>query len=181
MTRKITILTLMSGYAFTANFSSSILSSALPTLVTAFAVFSPMGPPTGIEAFSDLTQLIAVSNLMLGCSNLFWVPLSNTYGRRPILILCALLLTVFSIWCGEAQSFSSLLAARVFQGVGGGAADTLAPDVVGQVFFIHQRGRAMVRDSLTFAWIINTDISGHIYHLPYRWFVGRWPHRWVYY
>ena len=51
----------MASYAFVANVSSSILSSALPDLVTAFAVFNPSSPPVGIIAFSDLTHLIAVS------------------------------------------------------------------------------------------------------------------------
>lgn len=48
------------------------------------------------------------------------------------------------MWAGLAKSFDSLLAARLFMGIGGGPADAVAPDVVGEVFFVHQRGRAMV-------------------------------------
>jgi hypothetical protein len=48
------------------------------------------------------------------------------------------------MWAGLAKSFDSLLAARLFMGAGGGPADAVAPDVVGEVFFVHQRGRAMV-------------------------------------
>lgn len=106
----------MGLYAFTANVSSAILSSALPNLVTAWLKINPHGPPTGIVSFTSLTQLIAVNNLMLGCSNIWWVPLGNTFGRRPVILVCLLVLTASSIWCGEAKSFNSLLAARVIQG-----------------------------------------------------------------
>jgi MFS family permease len=141
--RRVTILILMSLYALITNISSAIISSALPNLVTAFATFSNHGPPTGLIAFGDLTHLIAVNLLALGVGNIWWVPLSDTYGRRPILLIAMAMLFGFSIWCAEAKSFNSLLAARFLQGVGGAAADTLAPDVVGRVFFVHQRGRAM--------------------------------------
>lgn len=79
--RKITILALMALYAFVTNVSSSIISSALPTLVTAFATFHERGPPTGIVPFSKLTHLIAVNNLFLGAANIWWVPLGNSKYR----------------------------------------------------------------------------------------------------
>ena len=66
------------------------------------------------------------------------------FGRRPVILLALAVLFASSVWAGKANSYNSLLAARIFQGIGGGAADTLAPDVVGQIFFVHQRGRAMV-------------------------------------
>lgn len=49
------------------------------------------------------------------------------------------------MWCGLAKTYNSLLAARILQAFGGGAADTVAPAVVGDLFVVHQRGRAMVR------------------------------------
>ncbi len=81
---------------------------------------------------------------MLGASNIWWVPLSNWMGRRPVLIIATLLLMLSSVWAAEARSFGSLIAARIFQGAGGGAADTVAPALIGDMYFIHERGRAMV-------------------------------------
>lgn len=162
----------MSLYAFIANFASSVISSALPVLVTAFATFHPMGPPTGIVPFDSLVHLIAVNVLMLGAANIFWVPLSNTFGRRPILIICIAMLCGFSIWCAEAKSFHSLLAARVLQGVGGAAADTLSPDVIGRVFFVHQRGRAMAIYTIFLASgsLVGGLAGGYITaHVGWRW------------
>ncbi|KAF2218864.1 major facilitator superfamily domain-containing protein [Elsinoe ampelina] len=170
--RKYAILALMSVYAFISNTQSAIVSSAFPKMVTAWAVFSERGPPTGIVPFPRLVYLISVNSLMLGASNLLWVPLSNTFGRRPIILVCLLLLTVCSIWAAEAKSFNSLLAARVFTGMGGAAADTLAPDVVGQIFFVHERGRSMAVYTifLTAGSLVGGVVGGYIaYGIGWRW------------
>lgn len=53
-------------------------------------------------------------------------------------------MTLSCVWAGVAKGYDSLLAARMFQGMGGAAADTVAPALVGDVFFLHERGRAMV-------------------------------------
>lgn len=80
---------------------------------------------------------------MLGVSNIWWVPLSNILGRRPVLLASTLILTLCSMWCGLAPGYDSLIIARIFQGIGGAAADTVAPALVGDVYFMHERGRAM--------------------------------------
>jgi MFS family permease len=65
-----------------------------------------------------------VNVLMIGAANLLWVPLANTFGRRPVILVSTLLHTVFSIWAATAKSFDSLLAARLFMGLAGAPADT---------------------------------------------------------
>jgi MFS family permease len=80
----------------------------------------------------------------MGAGNIFWVPLSNILGRRPVLVASTLLLTLCTMWCGLATNYDSLLAARIFQGLGIAAADTVAPALVGDVYFMDERGRAMV-------------------------------------
>ena len=82
--------------------------------------------------------------LFMGVSNVFWVPLSNWAGRRPILLVATLLMTLSCMWAGLATSYNSLMAARIFQGIGSGASETVAPAIVGDVYFLHERGRAMV-------------------------------------
>lgn len=84
-----------------------------------------------------------VNVLMIGASNIWWVPLANVFGRRTINLLGLLMLTLCSMWAGLADGFWNLLAARFFMGAGGGSSDTVCPQVVGDLFFVHQRGRAM--------------------------------------
>lgn len=82
--------------------------------------------------------------LFLGVSNLWAVPLANVFGRRAIVLLHLLLLVFSSVWAGLAKSYDSLLAARAFMGIGACVSETVAPDTIGEIFFVHQRGRAMV-------------------------------------
>ncbi|KAJ4343759.1 hypothetical protein N0V87_000040 [Didymella glomerata] len=137
MWRKMAVLFCMSVHPFVVNVSSASLSSALP-IYAASPIFGL--PP---KPFSQLTYLVAVNVLMLGLSNLWWVPLANTFGRRPVILGSLLLLILSSMWAGLTTDFNSLLAARLVMGIGGGPADAVSPDVVGEVFFVHQRGRAM--------------------------------------
>lgn len=60
----------------------------------------------------------------MGAANILWVPLANTFGRRPITLFNILLLMLCSVWAARATSFGSLLAARFFMGVGVAPADT---------------------------------------------------------
>lgn len=62
-----------------------------------------------------------------------------------MLLVATLLMALSTLWCGLSTSYNSLLAARIFQGIGGAAADSVAPALVGDLYPVHQRGRAMVR------------------------------------
>ncbi|RAQ46991.1 hypothetical protein AFGD_011285 [Aspergillus flavus] len=134
--RKFTVLLLMSLYAAIGNFTSGSISSAFPLYATPMA----FNPPVCI---GKLGHLVAVNVLMMGAANILWVPLANTFGRRPITLFNILLLTLCCVWAARATSFGSLLAARFFMGVGVAPADTIAPNVVGEIYFAHQRGKAM--------------------------------------
>lgn len=125
----------MGLFSFTVNFGSGCVAPAID-------IMQDQLQPR--QSVTTLTHLVAVNVLMIGLSNIIWVPLANIFGRRPILILSLLMCVFFSMWCGLANSFNSLLAARTLQGCAFGPADTIAPDVVGEVFFVHQRGRALV-------------------------------------
>ena len=130
----------MGLWAFIASFGSAAVAPALP--IMQYQLLEIQRPPP--LSLSTLSHLVAVNVLLLGTSNIFWVPLANTFGRRPILIIAMLLSVLFSMWCCFAKSFNSLLAARCLQGFAFGPADTVAPAIVGDVFFVHERGRAMV-------------------------------------
>ncbi|KAL6705092.1 hypothetical protein ACN47E_007351 [Coniothyrium glycines] len=127
----------MSWFALIANPASSSIASTL----TVYASSTVLGVPP--EPISRLTYLVLVHVVMLGVPNVWWVPLSNTYGRRPIVLTGLVIAVAASIWAKYATSLGSLLAARVFMGIGGGPADAVSPDVVDEIFFVHARGRAM--------------------------------------
>ncbi|RFU79416.1 mfs transporter [Trichoderma arundinaceum] len=57
------------------------------------------------------TTASAVTILVLGFSNLIWIPISTCFGRRPALIFSTLVCTISSIWRVRATSYKSFLGA----------------------------------------------------------------------
>jgi len=180
--RKYTVLTSMSLFAFVANFGSAAVAPAIPILQYQLVAFQePLRGPPVLLPYSKLSHLIAVNVLLIGISNIIWVPVANTYGRRPVLIASMTLALLASVWAGAATSFSSLLAARAVQGLGFGPADAVSPESVGEVFFVHQRGRAMVNLEPSLAAFEADKFVGHLHDLSlgrqFRWRARRSLHR----
>ncbi|EFQ36723.1 major facilitator superfamily transporter [Colletotrichum graminicola M1.001] len=133
--RKLALLLVVSFYSFCGNFTSASIAPALQLWFKTF--------PSQVRPYGDLTHFIAVNTLFLGTSNILWVPCSNIFGRRPVLLAATLLMTVATIWCAVSTTYNSVLVARLFQGIGAGASETVAPALIGEVFFVDERGRAM--------------------------------------
>jgi MFS family permease len=72
------------------------------------------------------------------------MPLVNKYGRRPIYILAFVCYTACAVWAGAAKTYGSELAARILIGFFAGAGDCLAPLTITDIWFLHERGTAMV-------------------------------------
>ncbi|KAM3417449.1 hypothetical protein BST61_g5695 [Cercospora zeina] len=137
--RKYTVLFVMSFYALASTFAQAEIASALPILMFQL----PRAPHTPPPSIGKLSHLVAYNVLLIGLGNIIWVPCSNIFGRRPVLIAAMAVAVAATIWCGKADSYESLLAARVIQGFGIAPADSVAPHVIGECFFVHQRGRAI--------------------------------------
>ncbi|KAH8705624.1 putative MFS transporter [Talaromyces proteolyticus] len=97
-----------------------------------------------MEAFnSDLAgvvQFTGVCILVLGFSNFFWVPMSETFGRRPVLIFSSLVCLASNIWRAKATTYGSFMGACVLNGFGAGPCETLQPQIITDTFFLHERG-----------------------------------------
>ncbi|KIW10098.1 hypothetical protein PV08_11058 [Exophiala spinifera] len=119
--RKLAILFCSSYYAAVADLTSAMSSSMLPIMVYQYH------PP---QTFCTLTHLVSVNVIMLGGFNVF--------GPRPVLVIASLIMTLGSLGCALSKnSFTALLASRAIQGLGGGPADTIAAENLGDIFFVH--------------------------------------------
>ena len=92
-------------------FSLHVLLPALPAIASAMQV-----EPHSAQL------LISLSILAIALGNLTVAPLSDRYGRRPIVLLALGLFVLGSAAGVFAQTLGTLVAARVVQAFGGGAA-----------------------------------------------------------
>ena len=61
-------------------------------------------------------------------------PLSDRFGRRPLLSLCMVLFAVFSVACAIAPTIESLIAARIFQGAAASVVSVLGVVIIRDLY-----------------------------------------------
>ncbi|KAF2025774.1 MFS general substrate transporter [Setomelanomma holmii] len=123
-----------------------ITSAAVATFTQGFGplALSPMFPAL-MEAFeTDLAGAVKFTGLcilVLGFSNFIWVPISSSFGRRPVYLFSQLINFGTSIWRAKANSYGSFMGACIVNGIGAGPAETIMPEIIADVFFLHDRGK----------------------------------------
>ncbi|KAI3400107.1 hypothetical protein diail_4337 [Diaporthe ilicicola] len=93
------------------------------------------------RSLADVVQFTGVAILVLGFSNFIWVPMSTCFGRRPVALLSMVICVVSSIWRAKAKDYDSFMGASVLNGIGAGPCETLMPQVIADVIFLHDRGK----------------------------------------
>ena len=117
------------------------------------------------KTFQDAANLTAFH--LAGCAvgAVIFVPSARVWGKRHVFLFGALLMTASSAWGGSThkdKNYTSLLWARVFQGVALAPFESLTNAVVGDLYFVHERGPRMA--------VVNTAIFGGAFLTPV--FVG---------
>jgi len=103
--------------------SMQMFLPALPAIRTEFAV-------TGAAAQATLS----VSMLAIALSTLAYGPLSDRFGRRPIVIFGLAVFLIGSAVCAAAPDIWVLVVGRALQGVGGASGMVLARAVVRDIY-----------------------------------------------
>lgn len=115
-----------------ASLDTSIANAGLPTLAQAFGATFPQ------VQWIVLAYLLAVTTLIVSVGRL-----GDLLGRRRLLIFGVALFTGASVACGSAPSLGTLVAARVFQGVGAAVMMSLTIAFVSELAPKTQAGSAM--------------------------------------
>lgn len=124
------------------------LTIAASTSVTFVQGFGPLSLAPAFPAYmaewgvgiADVVRFTGVAILVLGFSNFIWVPISSSFGRRPVLIFSNLITFASMIWRAQAQSYNSFMGACVLNGIGAGPAESMQPTITADIFFLHDRG-----------------------------------------
>lgn len=111
---------------------------------------------------ADLTAYL-LAGVAVGA--VIFVPTSRVWGKRHAFLFGALLMCATSAWGGSThlnRNYTSFLWARVFQGVALAPFESLSNAVIGDLYFVHERGPRMA--------FINTVLFGGAFLTPV--FVG---------
>ncbi len=103
------------------------------------SIYTPVMPSVGHELLATPENVkLTLTTYMLGFAvgQLFYGPLSDRYGRRPVLLGGLLFFAVTSFACSFAPSIGGLIGLRILQGLGAASGSVL--------------GRALTRDAYTF-------------------------------
>ena len=124
---------LMAMLTATVAFSVDAMLPALPEIGRALAPGSP-----------NAAQLVIVGFVFgMGAGTLFVGPLSDAFGRRPVILGGAFLYCIAAALCTVAPSIETMLAARVLQGIGASGPRVASQAMIRDLYV----GRGMARVS----------------------------------
>ncbi|KAG6832090.1 hypothetical protein H0H87_002918 [Tephrocybe sp. NHM501043] len=118
--------------AFLATLNVAIINPAVVPLSTEFGIAHVTG---------TYQTTVAIGTSALG--PLIFTPFANAYGRRPAYLLSILTGFASALGSAKAKSYGTLILARAMNGFGPSAALGLGAGTVVDVFFVHERGKAM--------------------------------------
>lgn len=160
----ISFISALGGYLF--GFDFAVISGALPFLRTQFAL-DPVweGFLTGSLALGCIIGCLVAGNL------------ADRYGRKPGLMVAALIFAVSSIGIAFSQTLIYFLVLRFAAGIGVGMASMLCPMYIAEVSPAEVRGRNVAINQLTVViGILVTNLVNYFLadsgHEAWRWMFG---------
>lgn len=125
----IVLLALLSAFV---PLSMDLYLPALPDMATFFGV---------TVSLVNLTLIMFFVFFAIGI--LLWGPLSDRYGRRPILIVGLTIYVIASVLCAVSSDVYQLIACRILQAIGGSAATAVATAIVKDVYRSSDREKVL--------------------------------------
>jgi MFS transporter, DHA2 family, multidrug resistance protein len=101
--------------------------------------------------------------------------LAGLFGRKRFFLICSVLFVVSSFLSGVAPDLTTLIGARIFQGLGGGPIIPLSQAILWEIFPFQQRGLAMAIWGVGFILgpILGPTVGGYL--------ADEWSWRWIFY
>ena len=144
--------TYMSTEITTKKFSSyqilviTILALTQFTVVLDFMVMSPLGDKL-MKAMQLTPQQFGIAMFSYafsaGISGFLTAGFADSFDRKKLLLFFYIGFIVGTLFCGLANTYPLLIAARVFTGVFGGVIGSISMAIVSDLFTLEQRGRVM--------------------------------------
>ncbi len=120
-------------------------ANGLVILIALLSAFVPLSTDLYLPALPGMSVFFGVSADMINLTltaffifyalgTLVWGPLSDHYGRKPILVYGLIIYVIASALCAFAWSVEVLILCRILQAIGGSAAGAVATAIVKDVY-----------------------------------------------
>ena len=124
----------------------TILALTQFTVVLDFMVMSPLGDKL-MKAMQLTPQQFGIAMFSYafsaGISGFLTAGFADSFDRKKLLLFFYIGFIVGTLFCGLANTYPLLIAARVFTGVFGGVIGSISMAIVSDLFTLEQRGRVM--------------------------------------
>ncbi|KAI0160153.1 MFS general substrate transporter [Xylariaceae sp. FL1272] len=123
-------------------------------ILSAFATLQPLVETMLAPAKEEISQDLHIKQpygwslvnsvilIGIGLSPLLLAPLSELYGRKPVIVAAGIVLIVWNTACGASTTLGQLLSFRLLSGFGACVADAVSGGVLRDLWAAEERGRA---------------------------------------
>ncbi len=124
---------------------ATVLATAVPTIVK------------DLGDFALFPWLFSVYLLAQAVTVPIYAKLSDTFGRKPIILVGIGLFLLGSILCGFAWSMPALILFRAVQGLGAGAVQPMSITIAGDIYTVAERAKA--QGYLASVWAVSSVVG----------------------
>lgn len=89
------------------------------------------------ESTPSLNKQLLNSVVIVG--SVVFSPTAILYGKRPVYLYSVILFILSAVWCALSPNFTSLILARIFQGIAVSPVECLPSATIAEIFFLHER------------------------------------------
>ncbi|MBS0319058.1 MAG: MFS transporter [Proteobacteria bacterium] len=163
-------------------FVAGLLAFLQFAVILDFMIVAPLGAiimpalHTTTEQFGSIVSAYAFS---AAASGVLMAGFADRFDRKRILLFFYAGFVLGTLWCGLAQSFHSLLAARIVTGLFGGVIGSVVMAIATDLYAPQQRGRVIgiIQTSFAASQILGLPISIYLsnrysWHAPFLVMVG---------
>jgi MFS family permease len=161
--QKITNLILVAFHAMMATFTAAAIQAA----------FIPIAADLGVS-LTQASYLTSLQIAILGWAPLFWRPLSNRYGRRPIFLISLICSLIGNIGCAKSPSYATMAVCRAITAWFISPAGSIGPAVVVESFFKKDRARYMG------IWTLMVTLGVPVSSFVFGFVANDVGYRWIY-
>ena len=144
--------------------STDMYSPSLPDLVRWFDTSA-----------TKVKLTISLNILAFGIAQLIHGPLSDRYGRKPVLVVSLAAVTLLSLACAAAQTIDQLIVARILLGIAAAAEAVVGLAIIKDLYTEKQQVKAMALLGMVIAIApAAAPILGGYIHVTWGWQANFW-------